>query len=195
MTSENEKWQNVKAEYLGQVEKALSSVKHPNNKEIIEDVRCHLDTRYAELGPDRQSWEDFQAIITEMGPASDYAELLSGQTISAKNTARRRYVLPIAFGAVAVAAIVVAAILLQIRAESQAVNPANAIAEGFEFDDIVLKNPETTKDSVRAKIGQPEKETDNLLDYREQYGLDFFFGGGSVLSEIRLNSRIFLNGI
>lgn len=76
MISQNKTWDSVKAEYLRQVKKALSSVKHPRSKEVLDDVRCHLDKRFAELEPEQHSWENFQAIITEMGPPSDYAELL-----------------------------------------------------------------------------------------------------------------------
>lgn len=76
MISQNKTWDCVKAEYLRQVEKALSSVKHPRSKEVLDDVRCHLDKRFAELETAQQSWENFQKIITEMGPPSDYAELL-----------------------------------------------------------------------------------------------------------------------
>lgn len=76
MSSENKTWQTVKAEYLRQVEKALSSVEHPRRNEVLEDVTAHLDGRFAELAPDQQTCKNFQKIITEMGPASDHAELL-----------------------------------------------------------------------------------------------------------------------
>jgi hypothetical protein len=38
-------------------------------------VRGHLDRRFAELPPMQRTWENYQAIITEMGPPSEYAEL------------------------------------------------------------------------------------------------------------------------
>ena len=76
MTSETKTWDSVKSEYLKRVAKALSSVKHVRSKEVLEDVRSHLDRRFDELKPEEQTWENFQTIITEMGPASDYAELL-----------------------------------------------------------------------------------------------------------------------
>ena len=81
MTSENKKWESLKTEYLHKVEKALSSVKHPRGKEVLEDVRSHLDSRYSELAPEQRTPENFQSIITEMGPASDYAELLEPQVV------------------------------------------------------------------------------------------------------------------
>ena len=67
MTSENQTWGSLKAEYLRTVEKALSSVKSPRSKEVLDDVRSHLDRRFAELEPNQHTWENFQTIITEMG--------------------------------------------------------------------------------------------------------------------------------
>jgi hypothetical protein len=78
--SGNGTWDSVKAGYLGQVEKALASVGHREKKQVLEDVRSHLDQRFSELASDEQTWENMQAIITEMGPASDYAELLETGT-------------------------------------------------------------------------------------------------------------------
>ena len=82
MTSENKAWKDIRTEYLDKVEKALSSVKHPHIVEVLEDVRSHLDQRFAALGPEEQTREHFQAIIRQMGPASDYAELLSQDTVA-----------------------------------------------------------------------------------------------------------------
>ena len=83
MTTESRKWESLKTEYLREVEKALSSVKHPRGKEVLDDVSSHLDRRFAELELQDQTWENFQTIITEMGPASDYAELLDTRASSA----------------------------------------------------------------------------------------------------------------
>jgi hypothetical protein len=93
MTSESKTWESLKTEYLHQVEKALSSIKHPRKKEVLEDVCSHLDRRFAELKSDEQTWENFQAIITEMGPASDYAELLEPEAIPVSRGASRKYLL------------------------------------------------------------------------------------------------------
>jgi len=70
-------WCEVKADYLKRVEQALSAVRHPRSFEILADVSGHLDRRFAEIGPQERTWENFQKIITEMGPPSDYAELIS----------------------------------------------------------------------------------------------------------------------
>ncbi|UCE46625.1 MAG: hypothetical protein JSW47_13500, partial [Phycisphaerales bacterium] len=83
MTTESRKWENLKTQYLLKVEKALSSVKHPRGKEVLEDVSSHLDRRFSELEPQEQTWENYQKIITEMGPVLDYAELLDDQVASA----------------------------------------------------------------------------------------------------------------
>jgi hypothetical protein len=91
------------------VEKALSSVKHPRGKEVLEDVCGHLDRRFAELEPQEQNWESFQAIITQMGPASDYAELLDPSVSSKRNAASRRRMWWVGFAAIAALAIVLAA--------------------------------------------------------------------------------------
>jgi hypothetical protein len=115
MTSENKMWDNLKAEYLRQVERALSSVKHPRGKEVLEDVRSHLDRRFAELKPGQQTWENFRAIITEMGPASDYAELLGQDVILAKRNVYTRYLLWV----VLVLILLVTAILLPMAASGK----------------------------------------------------------------------------
>lgn len=110
MTSENKIWDHLKAEYLHQVEKALSTVKHPRGKEVLEDVSSHLDRRFTELGPQQQTRENFQSIITEMGPASDYAELLGQDVILAKRNVYTKYLLWV----VLVLILLVTAILLPI---------------------------------------------------------------------------------
>ena len=102
MTSKNKLWEDIKAQYLEQVRKALSSGKHPRSKEILEDIRCHLDRRFAELEPSQQTWEDFQKIILEMGPASDYSELLESGVTSPRKDVSRNWLLWLSLVAVAV---------------------------------------------------------------------------------------------
>jgi hypothetical protein len=93
MTTENKLWEDIKTQYLEQVRKVLSSSKHPRSKEVLEDIRSHLDRRFAELEPHQQTWEDFQKIILEMGPASDYAELLVTETASPRKKPPHYYLL------------------------------------------------------------------------------------------------------
>lgn len=106
MTAESKKWDSLKAEYLRKVEKALSSVKHPRSKEVLEDVSSHLDRRFAELEPQQRTWENFQTIITEMGPASDYAELIDTNAGAPGRGARQKYLLWLSFAVIVVAAAV-----------------------------------------------------------------------------------------
>jgi len=76
MSSENKMWDEAKSQYLHQVEKALASVKNSRKKEVLDDVRSHLERRFGELRLEQQSWENIQKIITDMGPPTDYAELM-----------------------------------------------------------------------------------------------------------------------
>jgi len=69
-------WTEVKTDYLKRVEEALSAARHPRSFEILADIGSHLDRRFAELEPPQQIWENFQKIATEMGPPSDYADLI-----------------------------------------------------------------------------------------------------------------------
>jgi hypothetical protein len=77
MNSEYQQWQEIKANYLKQIEKNLAQVDHPQRSEILANVCEHLDSRYAELSSEQKNWESFQQIITEMGPPEEYAELLA----------------------------------------------------------------------------------------------------------------------
>ena len=108
MNSENKTWESLKAEYLHQVEKALSLVNHPRSKDVLEDVSSHLDRRFAELGPDQHSWENFQAIITDMGPPSEYAELLDiGQPLKKQRPSLKFVVLAAVVLGIGVATILI----------------------------------------------------------------------------------------
>jgi len=84
MENENKKWEDIKNDYLKKVEKALASVKHPQKNQILADVTSHLDKRFRDLPPQDQDWEHFQQIITEMGPPSDYVDLLEPNGDSSK---------------------------------------------------------------------------------------------------------------
>ena len=86
MTSEHQKWQKLKNNYLKQVEEALASIDHPKKADVLRDVNEHLERKYAELTPNQQNWEGYQQILIEMGPPQDYAELLCEQFVSVKKT-------------------------------------------------------------------------------------------------------------
>jgi len=75
-------WQDMKEGYLCQVEAALIMTDKTARQNILNDVEEHLDRRYAELSPERKNRERFEAIIADMGPAEDYAELLTSKAVS-----------------------------------------------------------------------------------------------------------------
>jgi hypothetical protein len=54
MTSEHQKWQKLKKNYLKQVEEALASIDHPKKADVLRDVNEHLERKYAELTPNDQ---------------------------------------------------------------------------------------------------------------------------------------------
>ena len=112
MTSEDKMWENLKAEYLRRVEKALSSVRHPHVEEVLGDVRSHLEQRFAGLKPDQQTRKDLEGIIAEMGPASEYAELLSSDTVPPPPKTWRKYLPHISIaGIVAIIAILLVMVI------------------------------------------------------------------------------------
>jgi hypothetical protein len=70
-------WIEAKSDYIKRVEQALSESRYPRSFEILTEVGNHLEQRFAELEPPQRTWENFQKIITEMGPPSEYAELVN----------------------------------------------------------------------------------------------------------------------
>lgn len=106
MYSQGKTWDKLKAEYLHQVEKALASVKCPRIGQVIEDVRSHLDRRYAELELGQRTSENFQEIIAQMGPPSDYAELLAQDTTPPSRKVWRRCLLGAGFAAIIIVAVI-----------------------------------------------------------------------------------------
>jgi hypothetical protein len=93
MNQENKTWESVKQAYLKQVEAAIKAAGHSKPKEILDDVSAHLDQKFADLNPDNYSWENFQKIIIEMGPPSDYAELLGPEIVADGKKKRRNRLL------------------------------------------------------------------------------------------------------
>jgi hypothetical protein len=107
MTAENRQWQQIKENYLNQIREVLSAANQPGSEEIIDNVSSHLDQRFAELKAEQQSWENFQKIITEMGPPSDYAELLVCDAKPAKKHLPVKYLLGGILGLISIAAVVI----------------------------------------------------------------------------------------
>lgn len=155
MTSENKKWDSLKTEYLHKIEKALSSIKHPRRKDILEDVRTHLDRRFAELEPDQQTWEDFQVIITEMGPASDYAELLEPAAGQQRRSVPLKYLLGIGF---AIVVIVSAGILLP-----KVISPKAKLATDEDFRSLYEMGQPSLKPKPARNVSVPLNKMWNCI--------------------------------
>jgi hypothetical protein len=101
---QEKEWQGLKDQYLKQIEDVLVESGQPNVDGIVTDVRGHLDRRFAELLPSQRTWENFQKIITEMGPPSDYAELAGRMPKTATKNVSVRYVVVLAIILTAVTA-------------------------------------------------------------------------------------------
>jgi hypothetical protein len=87
MTNADKLWQDMKDNYLCRVEAALMMTDKASRQNILKDVEEHLDRRYAELTPQQRMREQFEAIIADMGPAEDYAELLVSKPMESRSTA------------------------------------------------------------------------------------------------------------
>lgn len=72
-------WQDMKEDYLCRVEAQLMTTDKTSRQAILKDVEEHLDRRYSELAHQQKSREQFEAIIADMGPVEDYAELLTSK--------------------------------------------------------------------------------------------------------------------
>ncbi len=137
MTSESKTWRNLRTEYLRQVEKALSSVRHPGARAVLEDVGGHLDRRLEELPPEQRNAETLRAIIADMGPPADYAVLLdSGDAGGPPHDRKRSLAWAAGVGIVLVVAIALIAHVLLGRgagpneaATDEAANIAQLIAD------------------------------------------------------------------
>ncbi len=90
-------WHQVKQNYLKQVDEALAKVSHPERQDVLKNVESHLKQKYSEMPTNERTWDNFQAIITQMGPASDYAELFGEEPIK-KEKSQSHTVFLIAIG-------------------------------------------------------------------------------------------------
>jgi len=77
MNTPNEYWGDMVAEYLGEVERALARVNHPRSREVLDDLRAHLEQRYNETRPDERTLERLQELIGQMEDPQACAELLA----------------------------------------------------------------------------------------------------------------------
>lgn len=76
MSEAEKQWRMMRDEYLRQIEAELTAVHHPRKKELLADVRDHLEQRFEDLAEGDRTDRQFQQIFEEMGPAEEYAELL-----------------------------------------------------------------------------------------------------------------------
>lgn len=76
MTHPEEQWQQISNEYLAKVQTVLAGAAQDEKQQILDDIKVHLEERYHELTDDEKTWENFQHIITDLGPVEDYANLL-----------------------------------------------------------------------------------------------------------------------
>ena len=133
MTSEHEKWQKLKDNYLRHVEQVLASIDHPKSADVLRDVDEHLERKFSELSPDKQNWEGCHQILVEMGPPQDYAELLAeDQTTPASKGIGINEYLAIAF---VIVLMVVGGYLIYTAKNMPATAPPPApAAKSFEFE-------------------------------------------------------------
>jgi hypothetical protein len=90
MNTERKIWETLTSKYIRKVERVLARVDHPRKKEVLQDLRDHLEQRFADLKPDQRTPDQLEAVIKEMGPPEEYAELLSPATGAAPRKWYRR---------------------------------------------------------------------------------------------------------
>lgn len=98
-----QQWQDIKENYLKQIEKVLAKTDHPRRVQLLCDVKEHLERKYADLPASQRTWENSQRIITEMGPPEDYAELLTEERPAASSHFGINELLAVVFVAVLIA--------------------------------------------------------------------------------------------
>lgn len=69
MSDAEKKWREMRDEYLQQIEAELTAVRRPRKKELLADVRDHLERRFEELELSQRTDRRFKEILEEMGPA------------------------------------------------------------------------------------------------------------------------------
>jgi uncharacterized membrane protein len=108
--SGNTDWDRLVSVYMHHIAEALADVNKPRRRQIMEDVAAHLNLRFNELPQEDRTVDNFRNIIGEMGPATDYAELLDPEGAKpATNAASKRFLLLtlIAFLAIVAAAVII----------------------------------------------------------------------------------------
>ncbi len=89
MTNPANQWQQICNEYLAKVKSVLAGASPDEKQQILDDIDAHLSQSYNELPEEQRTWENFQQIITDLGPVEDYADLLQGKP-RVKQTKKRK---------------------------------------------------------------------------------------------------------
>ena len=140
MDGQDRNWENLKRRYLRDVRRALSAVKGARVRAVLDDISGHLDQRLAELEPAQRTPENLNRIVAEMGPASDYAELLAPRAGRVRSRARLRPLL--AFGLLA--CICITGILLPTALSN------DEVAHVISFKPVAPFNPQTPRELLKA---------------------------------------------
>ena len=133
--SGNTDWDRLMSEYMHHVAEALSDVNKPRRRQIMEDVAAHLNLRFNELPQEDRTVDNFRNIIDQMGPATDYAELLDPQRAkTAANAASKRFLLLtlIAFLAIVAAAVIIS-LTLPAPAPAQISAPLERLVDKVDY--------------------------------------------------------------
>ncbi len=162
--------------YLADVERQLKTIDHPRKKEVVEDLRSHLEQRLSEIPSQEPTPAQIEEILAEMGPAEEYPEFLAPASGAEPRKCRRR---PLAY-IVLLAVIGFFAFLILLPSGSQTLGlhirevfncnfTANPFFSHKNFNKI---QPGMTTGEVRELIGFPRfrysvvgKEQEARWDY------------------------------
>jgi len=129
MNESDATWEELKSDYLRQVEQALDRVDHPRKQDVLEDLGRHLELRLEELAPEARTAGRLKQLIEEMGPPEEYAELLAPDgasrarimlDVEKRNQTRKAVPLALWVAIVALGMIAVIHLMLGVRAGSTA---------------------------------------------------------------------------
>ncbi len=168
--SQEKDWLGLKEQYLRQIEDVLAESGQPNVDGIVNDVRSHHDRRFAELSPQQRTWENFQKIITEMGPPSDYAEFAGRKGKAGKKNVSARYVavLAVILAVLTGAMFLLPALLPQGSMPGLTDELKRAIAPDQQADLSVVARAKTDEQKIAAAI-ESAKSWLQLID-EDKYG-------------------------
>ena len=188
MNTNDKTWESTKSNYLRQVERVLTAAKYPSGKSILEEVRLHLEQRYAELSAEQRNWEGFQQVITEMGPPSDYADLLAVGKLKKRIITWRR----IAIGVPVILVLLAYGIYRGIIPLGDAGTRTYVIPElvGAPFDQPFVTDEKLVGDWVSVDlVVSPSRFVPGKSEWRGQFWLSnmAFTEGGDMVAAVNGN--------